>query len=95
MRPIALSACCQGPCSATTSIELTAFYLIFVRCRPSLDTENQLFCWGRKVSEGKMAKALHKLNALQVARLSKKGRHGDGGGYSLRHLLLILLENCE
>jgi integrase len=30
-----------------------------------------------------MARQLHKLNVLQVARLSKKGRHGDGGGLYL------------
>ena len=30
-----------------------------------------------------MARQLHKLNALQVAKLTKPGRHGDGGGLYL------------
>ena len=30
-----------------------------------------------------MARAIHKLNALQVAKLEKPGRHGDGGGLYL------------
>ena len=30
-----------------------------------------------------MSRSLHKLNALQVNRLTKKGRHSDGGGLYL------------
>ncbi|MFZ4809442.1 MAG: Arm DNA-binding domain-containing protein, partial [Hyphomicrobiaceae bacterium] len=30
-----------------------------------------------------MARQLHKLNALQVAKLAQPGRHGDGGGLYL------------
>lgn len=30
-----------------------------------------------------MSRQLHKLNALQVSRLDRIGRHGDGGGLYL------------